>query len=218
MRAAAIAIVSVVASQLAGCAPILYFGVPKTRTYEYERRVPVLVDSEPAGATITTADGRVIGQAPALVEERVKVRRTHRSLDASRALIGCMVDIAAGIGSLMYYLDRRDDTVAKVGVVVGLGMFTQCTGLAVLKLYNIGIDPLYRSMQSPPIFSSAERNDEEVVARNVELVAKWEHLPDAHVQVQLPAQRTVTIELARRFTFDEARLLWQAQQPKASAP
>jgi hypothetical protein len=198
----------------AGCGPILYYGVPKTRTYEYERRVPIVVDSEPAGATITTADGRVIGTAPAIVEERVKVRRTHRSLDASRALIGCMVDIAAGVSSVIYWADRRDDTVAKVGLVVGMGMFAQCTGLAVIKLYNLGIDPLYRSAQAPPIFTSAERDDEEVVSRNVELVAKWEHLPEVRTKITLPAQRAVTIELARRFTFDEARLLWQAQQPK----
>jgi len=33
-----------------GCAPLLYYGIKETRAYEYDRRVPISVDTEPVGA------------------------------------------------------------------------------------------------------------------------------------------------------------------------
>jgi len=97
----------------------------------------------------------------------------------------------------------------QLAIAVGTAAITGCIGLAVIKGYNMGLDPAYRRMQSPPIFSSAVRTDEEVLPRTVELVAKWDALGDTRREFRLPAQKTLTFRLARRFTFDEALILWE---------
>jgi hypothetical protein len=191
-----------------GCSPVLYYGVKQTRTYEYERRVPVLVESDPAGATITSSDGTVLGQAPLVLEEKVRVRRKHRSLNPGMALLGCVADIGVFVPTTIYWNDHRDDTLARAGLALGVGMLTGCIGLAVIKLYNLGIDPGYRALQSPPLFTSATRTDEVVVARNVEVVARWSGLGEARRALALPAQTALTLRLPRRYTFDEALALW----------
>ena len=193
----------------AGCTPILYYGFPKTRTYTYERRVPVVIDSDPAGATIIASDGTVLGQAPVMAEEVVRVTRSNRQKDESRALAGCLVDAAALIAGVFYWYDNQDTTVGKAAFATGAAMSTGCIGVAIMKGANIGTDPASRSFQATSMFASAQTNDEHVIESTIEVTARWDGVGEARQTLVLPLQRSVTIQLPRTYTFEEAHRLWQ---------
>jgi hypothetical protein len=205
------------------CGPVLYYGLPRTRTYEYERRVPITVDSDPAGATILASDGTVLGTGPLEIEERVRARRRQRSNDPGKAIIGCVVDLAIFIPATLVWDDRGrfdGDAIGNGAFIIGTTALVGCVSLGVLKLANLGIAPMYRSMQAPRIFSSSTQTDDQVISRSVELVAKWNKLGEVRAKLELPTQRALTLRFPRRYTFDEAKLLLEraAASPAKAAP
>jgi hypothetical protein len=200
------------------CGPVLYHGVKRTRTYEYERPVTVVVDSDPAGATIVAADGSVLGQAPVVVEERVRVRRKHRSSSEAMAVLGCLVDGGVFTGTTLLWDANQDELWAQAAFAGGIVMLTGCVSLAVIKLYNLGLDPAYRAMQSPLMFTSPTRTDEEVLPRKVQVKARWESWAAAAGTIQLPEQRHLLLSATDRHGFDEALIFWERSGQRAPGP
>jgi len=86
------AVVAVAVLTTTGCGPALYHAFRQTRTYEFDRRASVIVRSDPAGATIMSLNGMVLGQAPLIVEEIVRVRRSRRSHKIWLSAIGFLID------------------------------------------------------------------------------------------------------------------------------
>jgi hypothetical protein len=223
MTMRALAIVAAMSTVASGCGPLLYYGLPRTQTYDYERRVPITVDSDPVGATILASDGTALGSGPLVVEERVRVRRRQRTHDPGRAMIGCVIDFAIFVPATLLWDDRgrfSGDAIGNGAFAIGGTALFGCLGLAILKLANLGVAPTHRAMQAPPVFSSAVRTDEQVVSRSIELVARWDKLGEARAKLEIPAQRAVTLRFARRYTFEEAKLLLQraAEPSPAKAP
>ena len=201
----------------AGCSPLLFYQVQQTRTYDYEKRVPVLVNSNPAGATIVAADGRVLGQAPVIVDEAVRVRRVHRYCSTCMAIVGCIVDVAAvGLG-ISYANDHPDSSIAQAAGVVGVGMGLGCLTFAVSKM----IISLAMAIDTPPQSSypyAQSSETESILGRSVDLIARWDGLGESRVHLVLPGTRTTTLRLGRRYTFAEALVLWaQETSPPRTA-
>lgn len=201
----------------AGCAPILFYQARQTRSYEYEKRVPVLVNSYPAGATIVAADGRILGQAPLIVEEAVRVRREHRYCSSCMAILGCAVDVTAMALASSYSLDHPNSRLAQVAWGVGFGMEVGCFSIVTTQF----LKSLTLAIGTPPRrhFMSALPSDREVmIRRSVYLVARWDGLGESRVRLVLPGARTTTLRLPRRYTFDEALVMWaQETSPPPTA-
>jgi hypothetical protein len=189
IRTIHLAIVAVAVLGTADCGPVLYYGFQQNRTYEFERRVPIVVRSDPAGAMIMTTDGQVLGQAPLIVEEKVRVRRRRRYRSNGMALLGCIFDFRFSLTTAAHVIDYLDnDWVRVVGVVAGLNLIGGCAFMS--------------------IFSELTHQSEEVIPRVTELRACWDGLAATRVQLILPTTRTATLRLPRRYTFDEALILW----------
>ena len=175
-----------------GCGPALYHGFQQTRTYEFERRASVIVRSDPAGATITTSSGMVLGQAPLIVEDRVRVRRSRRSHKMWLTALGCIID--AGVFAAAVNDSHLSGKLRDAVFIVGISAFL------------LDMDIYFRS--------TVAHEDEQVIPRTLELVARWDGLADARVQLALPATRAATLRLPRTYTFDEALTLWaRANRP-----
>ena len=201
-----------------GCGPILYFGVQHTRSYDYERRVSIVVRSEPAGATIVRSDGVVLGQAPLIVEERVRVRRERRAPDKWMAILGCAIDSVAAFTAIDYNLKHPDSTVGEFVSYVAFGGFFGCVGLGTTKLIAAFVSPVLSAEHVPIPLSAEVRDDEHVLARTVELTARWDALGEARARLALPATRATTLRLQRRYTFEEALALWVRDAAAPVAP
>jgi hypothetical protein len=201
----------------AGCGPVLYYCFPQTRTYEYERVVSVVVRSDPAGATVVTSDGTTVGQAPLVLKEKVRVRRTYHFHSASLAVFGCLIDIGIGLPVLKYSDDSRSRQ-ARVMGLIGLGQFFGCLQLGLAKSINLISKPIQSKDQQVPIFSTTDHIDEQVIPRPVELIARWDGLTDTRTMVMLPITRMVTLQMSRKYTFDEALVLWAQTHASPSSP
>jgi hypothetical protein len=171
-----------------GCGPALYHGFQQTRTYVFERKVSVVVRSDPAGATIMTSNGSVIGQAPLILEEKVHVRRRHRSPKLWLMAIGCIVGSNAIATATYYSVMYLPRTFTGLMLITGAGLFWESTAIY--------------------LGSSVAHGEEQVIPRKIELVARWDGLADARVELVLPATRLTTLRLPRSYTFDEALALW----------
>ena len=201
-------VTAIVVFSAIGCAPTLYFGIPLTRTYEFERRVPVVVRSEPAGAMIMTADGTELGPAPLVVEEKVRVRRTQRFHSLWMAALGCVIDTGIFATLTNYAMHHPDHDVA-VGVV-SISELGGCIGLSV-RIINHITNYSYVPFQSSSMkgyFDDVVHIDERVIPRTVELMARWDGLADARVKLELPTTGATTLRLPLKYTFDEALILW----------
>jgi hypothetical protein len=201
-----------------GCATTLYYGVRQTRTYEYERRTPVLVTAYPDGATIVDERGRELGVAPLVVDSTVRVRREHRYCSGCMALVGCAIDVAVMFVALENANDDPDSALAVAGGVGGTLMGLGCASLGIVKLINRLALATARSEQNRSFLSSRPVDREVVIPRTVELRARWDGLGEARSRVALPGTRTVVLRLPRRYTFDEALLLWARATPPAGSP
>jgi len=189
-RATRLAVTAIAALTATGCGPALYHGFQQTRTYELERRVPVIVRSEPVGATIMTPDGVVLGQAPLIAEGKVRVRRSRRSHKIWLTALGCIID--AGVSSAAVSRTDRSSDLTLIMLGVGLASF-----LASIEIY---------------FSSTVAREDEQLIPGTLEFIARWDGLADARVKLMLPATRAATLRLPRTYTFDEALALW-AREP-----
>jgi len=165
-----------------------------------------------------TADGTVLGKAPILVYENVRVRRVHRVRSNVMVIVGCAVDIS-GFFAAVWYRNHRDDEVLRAtAAVIGLGMFEGCFNLALGKLAAVSAAPMMKAQGRQPLYPGAPRTDEYVMSRTIDLVARWDGLAETRAHISLPAQRAITLRLARRYTFDEALVLWARQSdPLATA-
>jgi len=190
-----------------GCGPVLYFGVQHTRSYEYERPISIVVRSEPSGATILNSDGIALGQAPLIVHERVRVRRERRRPDKWMAILGCTIDAIAVTAAINYSLKHPDSTAGNAITGMAAGAVFGCFGLGMTKLISSIAQPVFTAEHVP--MTLAEVHDEEnVLARTVSLVARWDSLGEARIQLALPATSATTFRLQRRYTFEEALALW----------
>ena len=181
-------VVAIAALTATGCGTAFYYGSKRIRTYEFERRVQVVVRSDPTGATIMTSDGLVLGQAPLIVEERVRVRRAYRSNRVSVIILGCILDLAAAT-TIGYAADHLEPGLVRSAV----------KGLR----YALFLDSAYAFY-----ISSTTASEEQVIPRTVEFMARHDGLADARVQLEIPMMRAATLRFRREHTFDEALVLW----------
>lgn len=181
-------VVAVAALTATGCGTAFYYGSKRIRTYEFERKVQVVVRSEPTGATIMTSDGLVLGQAPLMVEERVRVRRTYHSNRVSVVILGCILDLAAA-AIIGYAADHLESGLVR--------------SAAKGPRYALFLDSAYAYYISSTIAS-----EEQVIPRTIEFMARHDGLADARVQLEIPTMRAATLRFRREHTFDEALKLW----------
>lgn len=203
-----LAVAALIVLTLTGCGPTLYYAFSQTRTYEYERRIPIVVRSDPAGATIMTSDGTILGETPMIVDAKVRVRRSHRFRNTKLATLGCIIDGVASsflMDSSGLFKDSLsgDDlleissggtlhkSLYKVGAGAGLAM--SCLGIFLMSYPRPG-HPIH--------------TDERIIPSTLELTARWDGLGAVHAQLELPATRTSTVRLPRTYTFEEALILW----------
>lgn len=62
--------------------------------------------------------------------------------------------------------------------------------------------------QTPHFLDSKVRNEEHIIRRTVELMARWDGISDTHVKLDLTVTSAITIRMRRQFSFDEALVLW----------
>jgi hypothetical protein len=182
-------VVAIAALTANGCGTAFYYGSKRIRTYEFERRVQVVVRSDPTGATIMTSDGLVLGQAPLIVEEKVQVRRIYRSNRVSLIILGCILDLAAA-ATIGYAADHPAPGLVRLGA----------KGLR----YALFLDSAYAFYTS----ETTTAGEEQVIPRTIEFKARHDGLTDARVQLEIPTMRAATLRFRREYTFDEALKLW----------
>lgn len=205
------AIAVVIALTTTSCGPFLFYSFQDTHTYEYERRAPIVVRSDPAGATIITSDGTILGEAPMIVDAKVRVRRSHHYRNVKLLTLGCVVDLVASAFLIDYSIKRNSidlDSEFTSGQSVGLArsLFDTFAGFAGAGLGGIcgGILMILSSKRlAGPIDT-----DERIIPNTLELTARWDGLGDVHAQLDLPATRTSTLQLPRTYTFEESVVLW----------
>jgi len=213
MRMIAAAAVLASASCGPGIGPLLYYYAPQTREYEFERIVPVAVHSDPPGATIGTADGTVIGRAPMILEDKVHVRRTRHSHSTGLAVLGCIADSIIGFSAIGYSVNHPQSRLADAVGFIGFGQIVGCLELGLAKLINSMVEPIQLADHTPTLFSTPDRTEDRVIPRSIDLMARWDGLASAHATVALPATRMVTLRIPRRYSFDEALVLWAETAP-----
>jgi hypothetical protein len=177
-------VAAIAALTATGCGTAFYYGSKRIRTYEFERRVQVVVRSDPTGATIMTSDGLVLGQAPLIVEEKVRVRQIDHSSRASVSILGFILDLAAA-ATIGYEADH-----------LGPGL-VQPAAKAVR--YALFLDAAYAYY-----ISSTTPSEEQVIPRTIEFVAQHDGLAGARVQLEIPMTRATTLRFHREYTFNEA--------------
>lgn len=187
-RAIRLVVVAIAALTATGCGTAFYYGSKRIRAYEFERRVQVVMRSDPTGATIMTSDGLVLGQTPLIVEERVRVRRTYHSNRVSVIILGCILDLAAA-ATIGYAADHLEPGLVR----------SAAKGFR----YALFLDSAYAFY-----ISSTTASGEQVIPRTIEFVARHDGLADARVQLEIPTMRAATLRFRREHTFDEALVLW----------
>lgn len=197
------------------CGPILYYAFPQTRTYEYERRVPIVVRSDPAGATIMTSDGTILGEAPMIVDAKVRVRRSHRSRNVRLLTLGCIIDSVASVFLIDYWFGR-DFTHSLSNKPAGLArsLFDKSVGLAGVTL-GVDCEAILINSAKRVLRTGSKGGlvgpidmDERIIPNTLKLTARWDGLGDVHARLELPATRTSTLRFPRTYTFEEALILW----------
>jgi hypothetical protein len=209
-----LAVAVIIVLTATSCGPTFYYVFSQTRTYEYERRLPIVVRSDPAGATIMTSDGTVLGEAPMIVDAKVRVRRSHRFHNTKLATRGCIIDVVASsiffgysfeVFGGPYSYKSIDDlsehssgeaALKSTGLrLAGAGLAVSCGGIFLMS-YKLSGGPAYTD------------TDERIIPSTLNLTARWDGLGDVHAQLDLLATRTFTLRLPRMYTFEEALILW----------
>ncbi len=188
-----------------GCATIGYYAWPDRKdTYEIEKTARVELHSVPQGATVVTSEDEVLGKTPLAYDAKYKVERTYSRERWAGVYLGCLLETGGLVGGMYVAIQNKGENKGLVGL-----------GLATAFLFPIDCLPWLVRVASDTRKQSVE---DRVMPNQVRLEARWPDARPSKATVEVPLERSVTVEKPREGTFDEALMEWAEQSDREPRP